>query len=117
MLLGLLWQYRQEEYAELLEYVRVQLRNVTASSSALGDAPILAVAMVQIGIRCYNGNYWGNALKQELKMENSQVYQRFLGESFIQTLKKHNKYILDESEKVQTILFHSFVTDYSLRSG
>ena len=105
-------QVSQEEYAELLEYVRVQLRNVTASSSALGDAPILAVAMVQIGIRCYNGNYWGNALKQELKMENSQVYQRFLGESFIQTLKKHNKYILDESEKVQTILFHSFVTDY-----
>ena len=105
-------QVSQEEYVELLEYVRVQLRNVTASSSALGDAPILAVAMVQIGIRCYNGNYWGNALKQELKMENSQAYQRFLGESFIQTLKKHNKYILDESEKVQTILFHSFVTDY-----
>ncbi len=56
----------------------------------MSNAPILAVAMVQIGIRCYNGNYWGNALKQELKMENSQAYQRFLGESFVQTLKKHN---------------------------
>ena len=106
-------QISQEEYDELLEYVRVQLRNVTASTTALGDAPILAVALVQIGIRCYNsGNSWGNAIKQELKMENSPAYQRFLGDSFIQTLKKHNKYILDESERVQTILFHSFVTDY-----
>ena len=102
----------QEEYDELLEYVRAQLRNVTASSSALGDAPILAVALVQIGIRCYNGNFWGNAIKQELKLENTQAYQRFLGDSFILTLKKHNKFILDETEKVQTILFHSFVTDY-----
>ncbi len=102
----------REEYEELLEYTRCQLRNVTSSSSALNDAPILAVALVQIGIRCYNGNYWGNALKQELKMENSQAYQRFLGESFIRTLKKHGKVILDESERVQSILFHSFVTDY-----
>lgn len=102
----------QEEYEELLEYTRCQLRNITSSSSALNDAPILAVALVQIGIRCYNGNYWGNALKQELKMENSQAYQRFLGESFIRTLKKHGKVILDESERVRSILFHSFVTDY-----
>ena len=102
----------QEEYDELLEYTRFQLRNVTASSSSLNDAPILAVALVQIGIRCYNGNYWGNALKQELRVENTPVFQRFLGESFILTLKKHKKYILDESERVQTILFHSFVTNY-----
>lgn len=102
----------QEEYDELLEYTRFQLRNVTASSSSLNDAPILAVALVQIGIRCYNGNFWGNALKQELQVENTPVFQRFLGESFIQTLKKHKKYILDESERVQTILFHSFVTNY-----
>ena len=102
----------QEEYGELLEYTRCQLRNVTFSSFPLNDAPILAVALVQIGIRCYNGNYWGNALKQELKMENTQVYQRFLGDSFIRTLKKHGKVVLDESERVQSILFHSFVTDY-----
>ncbi len=102
----------QEEYDELLEYTRFQLRNVTASSPALNDAPLLAVALVQIGIRCYNGNYWGNALKQELRVENTQVFQRFLGESFILTLKNHKKYILDESERVQTILFHSFVTNY-----
>ena len=101
----------QEEYEALLEYTRFQLSNVTSSSFAL-DSPILAVALVQIGIRCYNGNYWGNALKQELKTENSSVYQRFLGDSFIQTLKKHGKYILDDSERVQSILFHSFVTDY-----
>lgn len=102
----------QEEYEELLEYTRLQLKNVTSTSNALGDAPVLAVAMVQIGIRCYNGNFWGNALKQELKVENAFPYQRFLGDSFIQTLKKHNKYIPDETERVQTILFHSFVTDY-----
>lgn len=102
----------EEEYNELLEYTRCQLRNVTVSSSALKDAPILAVALVQIGIRCYNGNFWGNALKQELKVVNNQIYQRFLGESFINTMKAHEKFILDESERVKTILFHSFVTNY-----
>ena len=102
----------QEEYEELLEYTRVQLRNVNSNSTALSDAPMVAVALVQIGIRCYNGNFWGNALKDELKVGNNPGYQKFLGDSFINTLKKHNKYIPDESERVQSILFHSFVTDY-----
>lgn len=102
----------QEEYEELLEYTRCQLRNVSSGSSALNDAPILAVSLVQIGIRCYNGNFWGNAFRHEIQMDNLPAYQRFLGESFIRTLKKHGKTILDESERVQSILFHSFVTDY-----
>ena len=102
----------EEEYEELLEYTRCQLRSVSSGSSALNDAPILAVSLVQIGIRCYNGNFWGNAFRHEIKMDNLPAYQRFLGESFIRTLKKHGKTILDESERVQSILFHSFVTDY-----
>lgn len=103
----------EEEYEELLEYTKFQLNNVSSSTLPLNDAPVLAVALVQIGIHCYNnGNFWDNALKQELKVENKQSFQRFLGDSFIRTLKKHEKYILDESEKVQTILFHSFVTNF-----
>ena len=103
----------QEEYEELLEYTRFVLSGVSTSSRALGDDPVLAVALVQIGMRCYSGgNYWGNAFKQELKLDNSQAYQTFLRVSFTQTLKKHKKFILSESEVVQSILFHSFVTDY-----
>ena len=102
----------QEEYVELLEYTKWLLLRVNSWTVEVND-PILAVALVQIGIRCYNdGNFWGNALTQELKIENTHLYQRYLGESFIRTLKSHDKFVLDESRRVQSILFHSFVTDY-----
>ena len=100
------------EYEELLEYARFRIRGATSNSLPLKDDPILAVALVQIGIRRYDGNYWTNALKGELHASNTQPMQRFLGESFIQTLKRHGKYILKESERVHSILFHAFVTDF-----
>lgn len=100
-----------EEYDELLNYIKFQLRNISGSSSALGDSPLLAVALVQIGIREYDGSYWEHAFKT-MGIANQQRYQTFLGRSFINTLKKHNKYILDESNRVQSILVHTFVSDY-----
>ena len=83
-----------EEYGELLNFIKFQLRNISASSSALGDSPLLTVALVQIGIREYNGSYWEHAFKA-MGIPNRQHYQAFLGRSFINTLKKHNKFILD----------------------
>ena len=101
-----------EEYAELLEYARFRTGYLLSVSAPLEDDPLLALALVQIGICRYNGNYWGNALNQELQTENTASLRRLLGEPYIRTLKKHNKRIVDESERVQSILFHAFVSDY-----
>ena len=103
-----------DEYAELLGYVRAQTSKAGAAGRYSNDSPVLAVALVQIGIRRYDGNYWANA-SEELKIQLSQTQQRFLGESFIKTLKNHNKYLLHETERVHSIMLHTFVSDYYSR--
>ena len=99
-----------DEYAELINYLRKQIRNVPLSTPVSND-PLLCIALVQIGIRKYNGNYWGN-VGNELGVKISAQAQSFLGWSFILTLQRHEKFILNENERVNSILFHTFVSDY-----
>ena len=101
-----------EEYEELLTYTRSLLRNVDSGTAPLSDSPLLAITLVQIGIRRYDGNYWNHALEEELHIENTVPRQYYLGESFIRTMRRHGKHIISNTERVQTILFHSFVTNY-----
>ena len=102
-----------EEYDVLKDYVKGKIRKVNINSLPETDDPILAVALVQLGIRRYaDGNFWGKVLKDELNVNSSISYQSFLGESFVNTLLAHGKYVPAKNEKVQAILFHSFVTDY-----
>ena len=100
-----------DEYSELLGHVRAQIAKAGIAGSILKNSPVLAVALVQIGIRRYDGNYWANASK-ELKIQLTQEQQRFLGESFKKTLKNHKKYLLSEAERVHSIMVHTFVSDY-----
>lgn len=102
-----------DEYAVLKEYTKSLLNRVNSTSGPERDDPILALALVQMGIKRYcEGNYWGKVLKEELNVAPSTSYQSYLGKSFINTLKAHNKHISDEQERVNAILFHTFVTDY-----
>lgn len=100
-----------EEYPYLLAYARKQLKQMLSTEKPLSNAVFLAVALVQIGIRRYDGNYWTHA-SEELKAQLSPKHQFLLGASFMNTLEYHNKYICDQSSRVQSILFHSFVSDY-----
>lgn len=105
-----------EEYALLIIYANICINTIlNRYSHNILDA-VFATALVQVGIRHYDGNYWTN-FARELGISNLKGHQQgWVGESFISTLKACNKLILGDNEKVNTILMHGFVSDnYSQR--
>lgn len=89
--------------------------------------PFLAIALVQIGLRHYDGSYWmyveneitpidesiGTFLSFILGEQNlSGVHQKWLGRSFYFTLEKYGKYRKSKSEMVNNILLHCFITNH-----
>ena len=100
-----------QDYALLVKEARQLLMGMMQNGVALADSVSLAVTLVQIGIRRYDGKYWP-CVEEELGVEHHYKHQQFLGESFINTLRAHSKFITDASERVQNILFHSFVSNY-----
>lgn len=105
-----------KEYALLLEFTRYQLQNHSANALGMVDSPLVATALVQMGIRTYNGSYWPH-VAQELNMEKiSQPSQRFLNETFQNTARKHGLVVLTDSQvdsrTIQSILFHGVVSNH-----
>lgn len=114
-------QISEEEYLVLMNL----LYDIDKAYFNLEDyviSPILAVALVQIGLRSYDGNYWIH-VKEEIPDESifslfwggqnlSGVHQKWLGRSFYYTLEKYGKYRKNESEMVNNILLHCFITDH-----
>ena len=105
-----------EEYRLLLEFTRYQLQNHPAYSPGIDDSPLVATALVQIGIRTYDGSYWPH-VAEELHMEKiPAVSQRFLNETFQNTARKHGFVVLtdaqSDSRAFQSILFHGIVSNH-----
>lgn len=101
-----------QEYDVLLKESKQVLRHIIRTGHAASDSVLLAVTLVQIGIRKYDGRYFWPYVEKELGFEHNLKCQQLLGESFINTLRAHGKHITDASERVQNILFHGFVSNY-----
>lgn len=102
---------RDDEYDILKAYTTHVLRVLMERRLPVADDPVLAVTLVQIGIKRYDGNYW-SYVSEELGIKVEAALQKLLGDSFINTLKAHEKKYVSESERVATILFHGFVSNY-----
>lgn len=100
-----------DEYQILRDYSATMIKSMLRNSHAVLDSPQLVVTLVQIGIRKYDGNFWTHA-SHELKDGLDQRARALISDTLLSTLRIHKKYILSESERVQTILFHGFVSDY-----
>ena len=101
-----------QEYELLLKESKQIAAVIMRAGHAAADSVTLAVTMVQIGIRRYDGRFFWPYIEEELCVERGIKMQQFLGDTFINTLRKHGKYITDASERVQNILFHGFVSNY-----
>lgn len=99
------------EYSLLIEYTRRKLPNQLTNASGLSNSPIIAVALVQIGIRFYDGSFWPHA-ERELKRKLPGPLQRFLNETFSKTVRNYGFHLMDDSQIVQSILFHCIVSNY-----
>ena len=100
-----------EEYELLKKYLYASYKNIMTKASHTHIDPVFAVALVQIGIRYYDGGYWPHVNKEIGVEPLSGVQQRYIGDSFYKTLVKYNKYNLGASEKVNNILMHCFITE------
>lgn len=97
-----------EEYKILIDYLTSKLSSIKTLSQNTDD-PLYAVALVQIGIREYNGRFWPHLSKiTGIKIDTNQ--QRIVGERFYNTLIAHNKSHVDKGEIVNNILMHCFIT-------
>jgi len=100
-----------EEYERLVEYMRLKCQHIIRSGRPIEPDPVYATALVQVGIRHYNGNYWGN-VAQVIGKPLTAAHQRNIGESFIVTLRYYKKKMLDNREWVNNILLHGFVSNH-----
>ena len=102
---------KDEEYEVLKAYAAVMYEKMLEHKLPLSDCPVLAVALVQIGIKKYNGKYWPH-VEAEILESIPPHKQKYFGDSFINTMKAHNKAFISESDMVASIMFHTFVSDY-----
>lgn len=99
-----------DEYEILLQYLR-KLFSHFANTKIKKTDPILAVALVQIGIREYNGRYWPHVNRIiDIKIDGNK--QGDIGNLFHKTLVAYDKIRLDRSQIVNNILMHCFVTKH-----
>lgn len=103
-----------EEYAILVDHIRRQLSSANAQALLQEPDVCIAVGLVQVGIRFYDGNYWNHAADAfsapDLKKISGMRSQ--ISNVFNDTLLKYQKAIVGERETVQNILMHGFVSNY-----
>lgn len=100
-----------EEYSILIAYIRTKFSEMLNAEFAQKDDPICAVALVQIGIREYDGGYWPHVSEVVgLKLDGNK--QSKIGSRFYNTLIAHNKIHVEEGEFVNNILMHCFITKH-----
>lgn len=102
----------EEEYAILKQFLLHGYHKILTSASHEIIDPLFAVALVQIGIRHYDGRFWPY-VKKELGSERiPQNQQNWIGTSFYKTLLKYKKFHVGENEFMNNILLHCFITKY-----
>lgn len=99
-----------EEYNILINHLKSNVQNYSTLANKKDDA-MFAVALVQIGIRFYNGRYWPHVSK-ELNIKIDGNRQRIIGEAFYKVLLHYDKFVGEPSEIVNNILMHCFITNY-----
>lgn len=102
-----------EEYEELLAYVRDRIRSSYIQTIVPIDE-VLSVAMVQIAIRVYSdGNYW-DYFDEEVSVEITQSKKYYFAQIFAKTIQKYKLFELEYENHtkysyVENIKAHAFV--------
>lgn len=99
------------EFELLIDYFRAKCGYLLKSNKLIND-PVFAVALVQIGIKYYDGNLWGH-IAEVLRFDKlNPNHQTRIGNSFVYTLKANDKLMLDSSERASNVLMHGFVSNH-----
>lgn len=107
-------ELNDEELKHLTKLISKELRKI---NSTIKDSLSIAVFLVWMGILHYRDNFW-TPVYRALELPDNQVkWQRILGETFIQTVKKYKFPIFEGKQRYVTpILAHGYVPNYFLNS-
>ncbi len=102
-----------EEYGVLIKYLNDIFRSLSCGGvKIVPPDSMITTALVQIGIKHYDGNYWGK-VAGKLSLTNVKLpIQTALGVAAWETFKHFNLPKLGRNERVKTILMHGFVSDH-----
>ena len=100
----------EHEYEMLRGYLHYAIEMVFKTGIAPDD-DVFITAVTNVAIKAYkDGNFWGNFF-QEVKIPNKPNYQRSVGTKFFDIVKGKDLACVGESEYVNNILLHCFVSD------
>ena len=103
-----------EEYDILCAYLRKWYHNGIEEGCNDAVDIVFCVALVQIGIRNYDGSYWNhveNVIGKDKKCNITDSQREWLGRVFSETILGFGKAIYKQGENTKNILMHCFVTD------
>lgn len=101
------------EYELLKTYFKNKYSYIANSNSHEIIDALFAVALVQIGLKEYDGNYWEH-VEEILNVNKLPVHKRnWIGQSYLNTLRYYNKIYIPKDDQVKfvnNILLHTFVS-------
>lgn len=100
-----------DEFQLLVDYFRGKYRHMYISGQHHVIDPILSLALIQIGIRYYDGNFWSHVKRILNARDFNANHQGWLGMTFVETMRQYGKLQL-ENNRVDSILMHGFVSNY-----
>ncbi|OLR58525.1 hypothetical protein BHF70_02150 [Anaerostipes sp. 494a] len=107
-------EINDKEYEILCDYFKKQYLFIRRDVGHSIIDVLFSVALVQIGIRNYDGNFWKHIAKVlwDKDDKNIPVNQRtWIGGTFTETMMGFGKPIFKETEYVTNIMMHCFVAD------
>lgn len=102
-----------QEYELLMELLKNAYRRILHTPSHLISDSLFAIALIQIGVKHYDGNFWKH-VNEALELDDPLpgTHQKWIGESFLRTMKSLKFPVIDKEDRIHNILMHSFVSDY-----
>ncbi len=99
------------EFELLTNHLRSKYDYMIRSGQHTINDPILCIALIQIGVRYYDGAFWPHVANILGELKSYGNYQWWLGTSFLDTMKEHKKLLVSASDRVDSMLMHGFVSD------
>lgn len=103
--------FNDDEFKQLCLYIKQRFKQIKEKVGKPIIDVIFSVAVVQVGIRCYDNNFWSR-FESMLQLERLTITQRnWIGDTVTNTLRAFGKPIYKQNEYVTNILMHGFIVD------
>lgn len=103
-----------EEYELLCDHFRKKYLELRRNDGKCPEDVLFCVALVQIGIRMYDGKFWEHISEVLWRQDKKQIpvnQHEWIGDLFTKTMLSFGKPIYRKKEYVNNVLMHCFVTD------